>query len=291
MGFSRPKVTKLIAEGRDRGLVEVTIAEPAGGFTPLEIALEEHYGLDEAIVVASGDDRQTTELTAGGVCGALLDRVCTPESILGVSWGISTRALADTVPPMSFRCHKIVSLVGGMGRVKPELHSNQVATTLADKLGVKSSHLVAPAVVRSTISRNELTEMPGVEEVLEEAADCDVAVVGIGAILPTATMIQAGYFTQEEFLGFKDRGAAGDVCCHFLDASGAPCLSEISERVVGLTLEELRAIPKTIGIATEADKALGVAAVLRGGYVNALVCDQELAQALLEDPIGEADPD
>ena len=192
MGFSRPKVTRLIAEGRDRGLVEITIVEPAGGFTHLEIALEERYGLDEAIVVASGDDRQTTELAAGGMCGALLDRVCSPESVLGVSWGISTRALADAVPSTSFRCHKIVSLVGGMGRVKPELHSNQVATTLADKLGGESSHLVAPAVARSASSRNELMEMPGIEEVLEEAADCDIAVVGIGGILPTATMIQAG---------------------------------------------------------------------------------------------------
>jgi DNA-binding transcriptional regulator LsrR (DeoR family) len=210
---------------------------------------------------------------------------------LGVSWGISTRALADAVPSMSFRCHKIVSLVGGMGRVKPELHSNQVATTLADKLGVESSHLVAPAVARSASSRNELVEMPGIEEVLEEAVNCDVAVVGIGAIIPTATMIQAGYFIQEEFLGFKDRGAAGDVCCHFLDASGAPRLSEISERVVGVTLGELRAIPQTIGIATGADKILGVAAVLRGGYVNALVCDQELAQELLSDTTREMNPD
>jgi|SRR5215207_2878100 len=286
MGFSRPKVTRLIAEGRDRGLVEITIVEPAGGFTHLEIALEEHYGLDEATVVASDDDRQTTELTAGGMCGALLGRVCTPESVLGVSWGISTRALADAVPSMSFRCHKIVSLVGGMGRVKPELHSNQVATTLADKLGVESSHLVAPAVARSASSRNELMEMPGIEEVLEEAAGCDIAVVGIGGILPTATMIQAGYFTQERFLEFKDRGAAGDVCCHFLDAMGTPCLPEISERVVGLTLEELRAIPKTIGIVTGAEKTAGVAAVLKGGFVGTLVCDQDLAGSLLEIPRG-----
>lgn len=284
MGFSRPKVTRLVAEGRDRGLVEITIAEPAGGFTPLEIALEEHYGLDEAIVVASGDDRQTTELTAGGMCGAVLGRLCTPESVLGVSWGVSARALADAVPYMSFRCHKIVSLIAAMGRVKPELHSNQVATTLADKLGVESSHLVAPATTRSVSSRNELMEMPGIEEVLKEAADCDIAVVGIGGILPTATMIQAGYFTQEEFLGFKDRGAAGDVCCHFVDATGTPCLPEISERIVGITLEELRAIPKTIGIATGAEKTVGVAAVLKGGFVGTLVCDQDLARSLLGRP-------
>ncbi len=50
-----------------------------------------------------------------------------------------------------------------------------------------------------------------------------------------------------------------------------------------LTLEQLRAIPKVIGIATGAEKAASVAAVLKkGGYVCALVCDGDLARSLLE---------
>ena len=52
--------------------------------------------------------------------------------------------------------------------------------------------------------------------------------------------------------------------------------------IVGITPKWLRDIPKTIGIATGAEKARGVAAVLRGGFVKALVCDRDLAQALLD---------
>src|SRR5918997_7074609 len=62
MGFSRPKVSRLLAEGRARGLVKVEIAEPTGDFAPLEIALEDRYGLSEALVVASAEDRGTTDL-------------------------------------------------------------------------------------------------------------------------------------------------------------------------------------------------------------------------------------
>ena len=65
LGFSRPKVSKLIAEGKDRGLVKIEIAEPAGDFAPLEIALENRYGLEEVLVVATSEDRDTTELSAG----------------------------------------------------------------------------------------------------------------------------------------------------------------------------------------------------------------------------------
>ncbi|MEW6635890.1 MAG: sugar-binding transcriptional regulator [Actinomycetota bacterium] len=282
MGFSRPKVSKLIAEGRARGLVKIEIAEPVGDFAPLEIALENRYGLSEALVVASTEERRATELAAGMAGGALLARVCTRATVLGIAWGVSLRALADALPVRAFMCDKVVPLVGGVGRTQPALHSNQVCATLAEKLHVEALDLAAPAIAPSAQSRAELMATPGIGDVLAEGAACDVAVVGIGGILPTSTMVGAGYFSLEEFLKLEDRGVVGDVCCHFLDAEGNPCLPDFSERVVGITLEQLRAVPKVIGIATGAEKAPSVAAVLKGGYLAALVCDSELAGALLE---------
>lgn len=283
MGFSRPKVSKLIAEGRSRGLVKIEIAEPAGDAASLEIALEDRYRLIEALVVASSEERQSTELAAGAVGGALLARLCTAESSLGLSWGVSVRALAEAIPTMSFRCKKVVPLVGGMGKAEKGLHSNQVCAGLAGKLNAEYLQLAAPAIARSARSRDELMEMPGISETLTEAASCDVAVAGIGGILPTSTMVEAGYFTLEEFLSLREQGAVGDICCHFLNGEGKPCLGDLSGRILGLTLEQLREIPRTVGIVTGADKAPGVAAVLRGGYVNTLVCDRELAETLLQD--------
>ncbi len=282
MGFSRPKVSKLLAEGRERGLVKIEIAEPAGDFSPLEIALENRYGLEEALVATTSEDRQATELSAGRTCAGLLARVCTPKTVLGLSWGVSVRAVVDATPPRAFACRKVVPLVGGMGKAQAELHSNQVCAGLAEKLGVEALNLAAPAIARSARSRSELAALPGIADTLAEGKACDVAVAGIGGILPTSTMVQAGYFTPEEFLGLADRGIVGDICCHFLDERGSPRYPELSERIVGITPEGLRNIPRTIGVATGAEKARGVAAVLRGGFVEALVCDRELAQALLE---------
>lgn len=282
MDFSRPKVSKLITEGRNRGLVKIEIAEPAGDSASMEIALEDRYGLTEALVVASDEDRQSTELAAGAVGGALLARLCTAQSSLGLSWGVSVRALTDAIPTMSFRCKKVVPLVGGMGKAEKKLHSNQVCAELAGKLNAEYLQLAAPAIARSARSRDELMEMPGIAETLTEAASCDVAVAGIGGILPTSTMVEAGYFTLEEFLGLRVQGAVGDICCHFLDDEGNPCLEDLSARILGLTLEQLKEVPRTVGIVTGVGKASGVAAVLEGGYVNTLICDRELAEALLE---------
>jgi deoxyribonucleoside regulator len=281
MGFSRPKVSKLIAEGRARGLVKIEIAEPVGNFAPLEIALENRFGLSEALVVSSANERRATEMAAGMAGGALLARICTRSTVLGIAWGVSLRALADALPPRAFVAGKIVPLVGGVGRTEAALHSNQVCATLAEKLHAEALDLAAPAIAPSALSRAELMAVPGIEDVLAQGAACDVAVVGIGGILPSSTMVGAGYFSLEEFLALGDRGAVGDICCHFLDAAGNPCLPDFSERVVGISLEQLRAIPRVIGIATGAEKAASVAAVLKGGYLSALVCDSELAKPLL----------
>lgn len=289
MGFSRPKVSKLLSDGRDRGLVKIEIAESATDFASIEIALENRFGLEEVVVAETSEDREATELSTGRAGAALLARICGHETKLGLSWGVSLRALADSAPRRSFACAKIVPLVGGMGKAKTRLHSNQVCATLAEKLEVETLHLAAPAIAGTPESRSELAELPGIEETLAEGAGCDVAVVGIGGILPTSTLVQAGYFTLQEFLGLRGRGVVGDVCCHFLDAEGTARLPHLSERIVGLTLEQLRGIPHPVGIATGAEKGPGVAAVLRGGYVKSLVCDRELAETLLDisDPEGD----
>lgn len=282
MGFSRPKVSKLLADGRDRGLVKIEIAEPVGGFSNLEIALENGYGLEEVVIVPTGDDRAGTELTVGRAGVELLSRLCDAKTSLGLSWGVSLRALADATPQRAFACEKVVPLVGGMGMAEAQLHSNAVCADLAEQLGAEHLPLSAPAIASSSRAREELVALPGIREVLAEGAACDVAVVGIGGILPSSTLVGAGYFSPEEFLGLPEAGIVGDVCCHFLDEGGEPRFEALSGRIVGLTAEELRAIPKTVGVATGAEKARGVAAALKGGFASMLVCDSSLARVLLE---------
>ena len=282
MGFSRPKVSKLISDGRDMGLVKIEVARPEDDLAPLEIALENGYGLTEAIVVPSSGAREATETSAGLAGAALLKRICNPTTALGLSWGVSLRALADAVSPGAFACGRVVPLVGGMGKAKARLHSSQVCATVAGKLRVESLDLAAPAIARSPQSRTELAALPGIHETLSVGKSCDVAVIGIGGILPDSTMVEAGYFSQEKFLSLGDQGIVGDVCCHFLDAEGEARYPDLSGRIVGVTPGDLRATPTKIGIATGREKAFGVSAAILGGYISSLICDGDLAVSLLD---------
>lgn len=282
LGFSRPKVSKLIAEGKQKRLVNIEIAEPSGSHSSLEVKLENKFGLREALVASPREDEHSTAAAVGRLSAEFLGRACGPDSTIGISWGRSVRAVADALPRGELECRRVVPLVGGLGKATASLQANQISSILADKTGGSGYQLAAPALARSIQSCNELKEMPGIREALQAGANCAVAIVGVGSIQASATMVEAGYFTVEQFLEFGKRGAAGDVCCHFIDDYGRPCFEELSSQIVGISLEQLRDIPTTVGVAYGVDKASGTRAFLRGGYAESLICDRELAEALLQ---------
>ena len=56
----------------------------------------------------------------------------------------------------------------------------------------------------------------------------------------------------------------------------------LSDRIIGISAAQLRAIPNVIGIAYGADKVGATHAAISGGYVNTLITDASFARALLQ---------
>jgi DNA-binding transcriptional regulator LsrR (DeoR family) len=109
-----------------------------------------------------------------------------------------------------------------------------------------------------------------------------VALVGIGALEPSRLLASSGnVFAPRELDKLRRKGAVGDVCLRFFDAGGAPIRSEMDERVIGMTLEQLRAVKRTIGIAGARRKYDAILGALRGRWVNVLITDRVTAEKLV----------
>ena len=52
---------------------------------------------------------------------------------------------------------------------------------------------------------------------------------------------------------------------------------------MGISFETLARIPVRIGLAAGTEKAVAVRAALRGGFITALVVDEEIAEAIDEE--------
>ena len=62
-------------------------------------------------------------------------------------------------------------------------------------------------------------------------------------------MEEIGYTNKKEMAQLRGIGAVGDINSRFYDKDGQEVNHPINKHVVGLSLEELKAIPETIAIA------------------------------------------
>ena len=111
-----------------------------------------------------------------------------------------------------------------------------------------------------------------------------LALVGIGAVGQGSSraLVEQLRLSSEERQEFDAAHIAGDIAARFYDLAGEPFLGAANDRVLGLTLDELRRVPTVFGIATGRDKASGLVGALRGGLLDVLCCDAAAAQEVLE---------
>jgi lsr operon transcriptional repressor len=111
-----------------------------------------------------------------------------------------------------------------------------------------------------------------VEAALAAAAASDLALVGIGPMDEDATLIRAGALGPDEVQHLIRLGAVGSMNARFYDAAGKP-VTWLDDRTVGISWEQLRAIPLVVAVAGGAHKAEAIRAA-EDGCVTALVTDE-----------------
>jgi DNA-binding transcriptional regulator LsrR (DeoR family) len=77
------------------------------------------------------------------------------------------------------------------------------------------------------------------------------------------------------------KGAVGSINLRYFNAAGVVVPSELHERVIGLTLDEMRKIPRVIGVAGGASKRKAIRAALDARLIRGLVTDQVTAAHML----------
>ena len=81
---------------------------------------------------------------------------------------------------------------------------------------------------------------------------------------------------------YRQQGAAGVICARLIDTNGTPIPTEIDDRMIGVTLEQMRAKEMGILVASGQNRVHGARAAILGGYVSHLVTCANTAQMLLE---------
>lgn len=280
---SRSSVSRLLREARERGIVTVTIWDPAEQTVKLAQALKDQFALKEAIVVPTELEleKHVRPLLAQAVA-AFLPTVVRDDDILGVSWGRTMGEVVKRLRPVNRQGISVVQLNGGLNRADIPGNPHYVTQQIAQVFRASAFVLPVPAVVRTRELRRELESDPGIRKVLELARNCTVALYSIGAFGPDSVLVQSGYVTPEDLDRLQARGAVGDIGGRYFDATGSVCDPELESRTIGIELAELPCKRYAIAVAGGKEKRRAILGALRGGYLNTLVTDQITAMELLQ---------
>jgi deoxyribonucleoside regulator len=283
VGLSRSMISRLLDEAHRRGLVEIRIQWPTATVPELERRLERRFGLRQACVVdASGLPYPAMLRQLGAAADAQLQALLGDGVTISVAWGSALWETARAVRPGSWHGLEVVQCIGALGSAHSESDGPAIAHLLAQKLGGGYRYLHAPLVVDSEDVCRGLLADRTIAETLALAGRADIALVGIGTVDPERSSLRrAGYLSPDAVAELRRLGAVGDICARYFDATGVPIDAPIDRRIVGIGLDALRKIPTVLGIAGGAVKAESILGALRGGYLDILVTDREVADALL----------
>ena len=284
IGVDRSMVSRMLAEARKQNIVEIRVHRPLLSDRELERGLERRFNLRQAYVLINSGGDYAQLLQQLGVAGAMvLKEFIKPGIVLGLSWGTAVNAVVDSFEqtrPVSIR---IVQLVGALGAQNSVYDGPGLVQRLAQIMGCEGYFLNAPFLVEDPDIAQALLNNQNVAEAISLAQNCDVVVVGVGSTEPNnSSFYQAGYVPLEELNQLRSYGMVGDVCGrHFTLDGEAPDL-EFHDRIVTISVEDLRNIPIRLAVAGGIGKVEAILGALRVGYINVLVTDDEVAKHLLE---------
>lgn len=227
LGLSRQKVQRLIRQAREQDLVQITIQPIIGLYSDLETALENRFGLAEAIVVETSDcDNQRTVAKELGVGGAeYLSRVVRPDDNIVMSWGNSLLGMVNAIGSserVAVPGLVVIQGLGGLGDPNHDSHATQVVSRAAKALQAQALLLPAPALAASAAAHEAYCNDPHVQMVLHEARSAHLAFVGIGA--PSADSIVMpeilNNITSPTLQQLSQRGAVGAINLRYYDEQG-----------------------------------------------------------------------
>jgi len=281
--LSRPRISRLLADAQERGIVQITIAPPTGLHTELESRLEAEFGLEEAMVVEV-DGRESDDMVRRhiGAAGAEhLWRTLMPGDSIGLAWGTTLEAMVQAMPPRAAERITVVQTLGGIGPPDHEAYAASIARRLATALDAAPVLLPAPGIVASPGVRDALRADPHVQAALGRLDALDVIYVGIGSLSSNPLLTDGQTIPTKALKELQRAGAIGDIALRFFDVSGRFVRTSLDERILGITPEQLQRHKRVVALAGGKKKIDAMRAALRAGVVNVLITDQATARALL----------
>ncbi|WP_287931663.1 sugar-binding domain-containing protein [Arthrobacter sp.] len=281
--LSRATVSRLLAEAKRRGVVQIRIGPPVDRMPDLEARLRTTFRLNDC-VISMDRPRSLYEKNnrLGYVAARYLETHLDGVRQLGVAASRTLSSVAKSLSPGVHSGLTVIDLLACPSRLDRSGDERiHVGEHICQQLGGNFVPVPANFLYRDPAARTKALESPDVAHGLELGPHSDLALIGLGSMQRFDGTGTYSPVSPASLAELAAAGAAAHLCGHFFDHQGREVVSEVTDRLIGITLDDLLKIPRRMMVTAGPAKVVPLAAAIRGGYVNELVTDESTARELL----------
>lgn len=279
--ISRIKVSRSLKKAKKKGIIKVLI-DYQGTFINLEQKLKRKYNLNDVIIVENSlDNNAKNQIQQAGA--EYLKTKLNDGDTIAVGWGTTLKGIPHYMHNFYVENVTFTPIIGGHSVDHSQIHSSTIALEMAMKIDGEAVTLNAPALVPSVEEKLTLMNNKAMMSVLRQSAAADIALFSLGNPLFSESSIHdMKYFSEKDLLELKENKVVCDfISIDFLNKYGEQQSPKISERTIGLKIEELLKIPIKICLVNGEEKYESVLAALRARYIDVLIIDNKTADYLI----------
>ena len=279
LGLSRFKVARMLDWARATGLVRIELDTRGQIDLDLSVRLRAEHGLRHCVVIDAPEDDEVLLRTALGRAAAeLLAEIVEPGDVLGLAWARSLMAMRTALTRLP-ACD-VVQLTGALSLPSDD-SSIELVRDLARKSNGQGFFYYAPMVLPDAATARALRTQPDIARAVERYPDVTKAVIGVGAWQQGLSTV-VGALTEQERREIYDLGVRSELSGVQIDGEGKPVTTPLTDRLIGIDADQLKAVPDVIAVAYGTAKVDAVSAGIRGGFITSLVTHTGMASGLLQ---------
>lgn len=283
MYTSRSKISRMLKEARELGIVEISIKEPWERDLDLENKIHQIYGV-KAVRVVSAKENSKEQITSrlSEVSAYYLDSVVKEKMVVGISWGNTLYHIVKYIDANNKKNIPItvVPIMGASNVKRPERDAMDLAKDLASAYGGTYQYIYAPLFVKNKELKESLIQDDTIKTALQLAQNADVILTSVGSI---EYKTWENYLSENTFELLGRKGAIGHIGGHFYDINGKEINTSLTDRMIGIEYADLKKCKNVVCVAYGESKTAAIVGALRGGFINTLIIDSACGEKIIDD--------
>jgi len=267
------RVNRLLDKARKAGIIQFSVREGDSKRMIVERELITQFGLKDAFVVPSPINEQDINESVAQAAAMYIHERLDKSGYINMGYGDTSSRILNHLANICEFPVNVVSLTGGVNYYLPNTRSSI--------FNAKLYLTPAPLLMASEDIVKAMEQEPSVKQIRHMATLAQMSIVGIGGVDSNATLLTNGTLNHSDVLLLSMQGAVGDMLCHFIDKDGNVIQSSLERRLMSTSLEQLKEMNNSIGVAGGNTKAEAILAALKGKYLDVLITDETTASNVL----------